>query len=110
MILVRATPRYWCDETIAAPGDRLDAALPGLLPIKDPAKRRDLDEEITLLDHRLGPDGGDDLVLGNDVAPLFDQSSEDAQRALPNHDRNEGTAIVAPKQPAAGTVEPKLFE
>jgi hypothetical protein len=43
-IYARCTPSYWRDEAIAAPDDRLDAALARLLVIEDRAKRRDLSE------------------------------------------------------------------
>ena len=88
---------YRRDEAIAAPGDGLDAALARLLPIEDRAKRRDLNEEVTLLDRHLGPDGGHDLFLRNDVASSFDQHAEKVERARPDRDRREGAMVVAPE-------------
>ena len=104
------TPFYRRDEAIAAPGDGLDAALARLLPIEDCAERRDLNEEVSLLDRHLGPDGGHDLFLGNDVASSLDQYGEKVERARPDRDRREDAKVVAPEQSAAAAVEPKVGE
>src|SRR5215472_14134524 len=99
------TPRYRCDEAVTAPDYRLDAALPRLRRIEDPAKGRDLNEQITLRDHRPGPAGAHDLFLRNHFASSLDQGSQDLERARPDRDRDEHTAGVAPEQSAAGAVE-----
>jgi hypothetical protein len=109
-IHVPRTPCYRRDEAVAAPGDRLDAALARLLWIKDRAKRRDLNEEVSLLDRHLGPDGGHDLFLRNDVAPSLDQHGEKVESARPDHDRRKDAKVAAPEQPAAGGVKAKVHE
>jgi hypothetical protein len=110
LIYADCTPRYRRDEAVTAADDRLNAALPRLPPIEDPAKGRDLNKQIILLDHRLGPHGGDDLFLRNDVASSLDQSGENVERSRPDRDRDEGTVVIAPEQPAAKAVEAKLLE
>jgi hypothetical protein len=72
-------PCHRRDEAVAAPGDRLDAASARVISIENRAKRRNLNEEIGLLDRHLGPDGGHDFFLRNDVAPPFDQQGEEIE-------------------------------
>jgi hypothetical protein len=55
--------RHWRDKSVAAPDYRLDAALSRLRRIEDPAKGRDLNEQIALRDHSPGPAGAHDLFL-----------------------------------------------
>ena len=81
-----------------------------MLSIEDRAKRRDLNEEVSLLDRHLGPDGGHNLFLGNDVASSLDQHAEKVERARSDRDRPEGAMVVAPKQPAARAVKAKVRE
>ena len=101
---------YRRDEAVAAPDDRLDATLARLLFVEDRAKRRDLNEEVALLDRHPGPDGRHDLFLRNDVAASFNQHGEKVERARPDHDRREGTMVVEPEKPAAGAIQPEVGE
>ena len=79
-----------------------------MLAIQDRTKRRNLNEEITLLDRRLGPDGGHYLFLRNDVASSVDQRSQQIERAPSDRDPRESATVVTPEQPAASAVEPKI--
>src|SRR6516165_7211582 len=88
------TPRHRRDEAIAASADCLDAASARVLFIEDRAERRDLNEEITLRDSHLRPDGGHDLFLRNGVASPFNQQGEKVERPRPDRDRRGGAMIV----------------
>ena len=83
---------------------------PDCCSIEDRAERRDLNEEVSLLDRHLWPDGGHDLFLGNDVAPSLDQNAEKVERARSDRDGRKGAMVVATEQPAARGVKPKLRE
>src|SRR5215472_15906675 len=102
------TPRYRCDEAVTAPDYRLDAALPRLRRVEDPAKGRDLNEQIALRYHRPGPAGAHDLFFRNDVASSLDQGPQNLERARPDRDWDEDAVGVAPEQPAAVAVEAKF--
>jgi len=44
------------------------------------------------------------------ISPSLDQSPKNVERARPDRDRDEGALVVAPEQPTAKAVEPKLLE
>jgi hypothetical protein len=76
--------------------------------VEDPAKGRDLNEQIALRDHCPGPACAHDLYLRDDVASSLDQGRQDLERARPYRDRDEFTVGFTPEQPAAGAVEAKF--
>ena len=78
--------------------------------VEERAKRRDLKEEISLLDRHVGPDGGQYLIFRNDIASSLDQDREKIERARTDRDRREGAPVVAPEQPAARAVKAKVRE
>lgn len=61
-------PRCSRDEAIASAGHRLNVVSLRSALIEDAAERRDLNREVAVLDHGLGPDRGDDLLLRDDLA------------------------------------------
>ncbi len=62
------------DEAVATPGHRLDAAALFSVLIEDAPQRRDLNGQVTFLDHRSGPDGLHDRVLRDQLpVPLGQQ-------------------------------------
>jgi len=100
-------PRY---KTIAAAGDRLDAAALAAAVIEDPAKGGDLHVQIVVLDHGRRPDRGDNLVARDHIPRPLDQHPEDIECARAGRDRHENTALVAPEQTAAAPVEAETLE
>ena len=108
LIHADCTPCYRRDKSVTAPDYRLDAALPRLRRVEDPAKSRDLNEQIALRDHRPGPAGAHDLFPRNDIASSLDQGRQDLERARSDRDRYEDAVGVASEQPAAGAVEAKF--
>src|ERR1700730_11084677 len=91
LIHADCTPRYRCDEAIAAARGRLDAASLRSPLIENAAKRRDLDREVAVLDHHSRPDGGDDLALRDETARPLDQHTEQIERPRADRDRAEKT-------------------
>src|SRR6516162_11803456 len=103
------TPCYRCNETVTAPGDRLDAATVRSPSIEDPAKRRGLHSQITVVDHGLGPHGGEEVVFRDDLTGPLDQHTENVERARADRDRDKRAIIIAPKQ-TASPVEAEVLE
>src|ERR1700737_4875610 len=96
LIHADCTPRYRCDEAIAAAGDRLDAASLRSPLIENAAKRQDLDREVAVLDHHSRPDSGDNLALRDETARPLDQHTEQIERSRSDRDRHENTAGITP--------------
>ena len=69
------------DETITAPGQRLDPALPAGRLREHATERRDLHREIAFLDDDARPRGVQDAGLGDVLVGLLDQSGKDGHRA-----------------------------
>jgi len=105
---ISRAPRHRCNEAVAAPGDRLDAASLRSPAIEDAAKRRDLDGQIVVLDHRSRPDGGHDLVFRDEIAVGSDQHTEHVERSRADRDCYEHSAFIPPEQ--AAPVEAKAPE
>src|SRR5260370_31256424 len=76
LIHADCTPRYSRDETVTAPGDRLDAARLWLPVVEDATKRGDLDGQVVVLDHRSRPDGSHDLLLRDEITVALDKHTE----------------------------------
>src|ERR1700738_2812034 len=100
--------RHRYDKAIAAPGYGLDAAAVRSA-VEHPAERRYLHRQVAVLDDGPRPDGGDDLVLRDDLPHPLDQHAENVERARPDRDRGEATAVIAPGQ-AAAPVEAEVLE
>jgi len=96
-------------KAVAAPRHRLDAAPVRPPAIEHRAKGRNLHRQIAGLDHRSGPDSGDDLVLGDDLARRLDQYAQNVERARADRDRDEGADVIAPIE-AAAPVEAEVLE
>ena len=99
-----------CGKAVAAPGHRLDTASIRLPTIEHPAQRRYLHRQVTVLDDSSWPDGGDDLVLRDDLARLFDQHAQNVERARADRDWLKRAGTIAPEQPAATPVEAEVLE
>src|SRR5215471_2319941 len=95
---VRCRPCYRCNEAVTAPGDRLDAAPIRSPSIEHPAKRRGLHSQVTVIDHGLRPDSGEEIVFRDDLTGPLDQHSENIERARTDRDRDERAIIIAPKE------------
>src|ERR1700730_8400482 len=100
--------RHHCDKAIAAAGDRLDAAPARSSAIEHTAERRYLHRQVAVLDDGPRPDGGDDLVLRDDLPRPLDQHAQNVERARPDRDRDETAALIAPKQ-ATSPVEEEVL-
>jgi len=56
-----------------------------------------LHRQVVVLDDGLRPDGGDDLVLSDDLARSFDKHAEKVERTRADRDREKRTAVAAPE-------------
>ena len=79
-------------------------------PVEDPAKDRDLNEEIALGDYSPRPARADHLFFWNDVAASRDQGRQNLERPRPERDRHKDAIVVAPEQPTASAVKAKFPE
>jgi hypothetical protein len=74
--LVHARNRW--QEAITATGNRLNATAAAATLIENAAECRDLHCEIGSLHNAIGPNGGRDLILRDEIAAVVDQRTEDS--------------------------------
>jgi len=67
-------------KAVAASGHRLDAAASCSPLVENPAKRRDMNRQIVVFDHRFRPDGVHDLVLRDQIALMCHEGIEHRER------------------------------
>jgi hypothetical protein len=103
-------PSHRSDETITAPGNRSDAAGYRLAAIENPANSGNLHVQIVVVDHRLRPSRGDDLVPRNEIPCMADQHAENIERPRTDRHRGKDAIFTALEQPAGAPVEAKPFE
>jgi hypothetical protein len=75
------------DEAISATRDGLQVALRAPGVGDSLAQGRHMHLDVVLLDDRVRPDLGHELVLRDDLAARGDQHTEDIERAASNRDR-----------------------
>jgi hypothetical protein len=68
--------------------------------IEDVPKRRDLNDQVIILDYRPRPDGNHDLVLRDQIPLPLDQHAEHVERARADRHRHENTTFTPPEQAA----------
>ncbi len=68
------------NETVAALGQVDDVALAVLAVTQGPAQGSDMHPQVDVLDHRVRPDPGDQFVLADHFASVFEQHLENVQR------------------------------
>src|SRR6516164_4406112 len=98
------------DKAVAMRGNGLNA--PPLRPplIENPAKRRDLNGQIGIVDRRTRPNGPHDLVLRDESTRPLDQHLKDIKRPHTDRYRNENAVFVLTKKPAVAAIEPESLE
>jgi hypothetical protein len=82
----RLARRYLSDEAIPAARHGLDRAALGARLIENTAQRRNLDCQVTVLDHGIGLGRSHDLVLCDEIAGPSDQDAENVERTRANDD------------------------
>jgi len=73
--------RHRCNKAVTPAGVVGDVAPASAAIAKRLAQRRDMDPERTVVDDRIGPGAGDQLVLVDRLAGAFDERNQNIQRA-----------------------------
>ena len=73
-------------EAVSAAWDVHDETVTGRAIAEHLAERSDMDPEVGLLDGDIGPDGGDHVVVTDDLTGAPDQNDEDVERAAAERD------------------------
>ncbi len=71
--------RHRCDKGVSPAGVVGDVAPAGAAVPKRLAQRGDMDPKRSLIDDRIGPGAGDQLILADRLAGAFDERDEDVQ-------------------------------
>ena len=78
--------------------------------VENLTQRRDLHVQIVVLDHRVRPNRGNDLVPCDKIPPTPDQNTENIKRPRTDRYRGKDAVFGALKQAAGAPIEAKPFE
>jgi hypothetical protein len=101
--------RYNPHKPVATTANRLNARTCRSTLIQHSTKRRDLDWQIAFLDGHVRPDGGKNLLFGNEFTPSCNQQRENVEGSRPKGNWDEPILVIA-KQPATVGIETVVLE